>query len=384
MVAALSPPEEPPAAGRGSREARGRLALVGGSVLTTLLIGELVLRVAGYAPERFKSTARLVSADERTLLDCYPSNPRDYFDIDLRTQVARERFHRLAPRRYEAVAARAPWAVEFAYNSRRFRNPEVGPRRPGVVRVVVLGDSFTEGQGVREGDTYARVLEARLNASDPGRWEVLNCGRRATDFPRLFEVFEEAMAYEPDLLVYGMVLNDAARTPEFEARQSYVNDWILDRGRMLIGRPDYTLGPFESRLRALVRDRWDGYRIGRETARWYRDMYGEANRAGWQQTQDQWREMQARLKARGGAMLLASWPLLVGLEGHYPFEDVRQAVADACTRLGIPRHDLLPVLSGRRSESLWVHPVDRHPNELAHRLAAESLAPVVRRLVARP
>ena len=29
------------------------------------------------------------------------------------------------------------------------------------------------------------------------------------------------------------------------------------------------------------------------------------------------------------------------------------------------------------ASSLWVHPLDMHPNEVAHRLAAESLAPVV-------
>ena len=30
------------------------------------------------------------------------------------------------------------------------------------------------------------------------------------------------------------------------------------------------------------------------------------------------------------------------------------------------------------------HPVDMHPNEIAHRLAAESLAPAVRSLVSTP
>jgi hypothetical protein len=47
---------------------------------------------------------------------------------------------------------------------------------------------------------------------------------------------------------------------------------------------------------------------------------------------------------------------------------------------GIAHHDLRAALSGRPAESLWVHPLDQHPNDVAHRLAAQSLAPVVRAL----
>ena len=109
---------------------------------------------------------------------------------------------------------------------------------------MVLGDSFTEGQGVKEPDTYPRRLEALLNASGSGRWEVRNCGRRATDFPELYAAFEEILAFQPDVIVYGMVLNDADRSPEFQARQTYVNDWILDRGRILEGGADPALAPW--------------------------------------------------------------------------------------------------------------------------------------------
>jgi hypothetical protein len=35
--------------------------------------------------------------------------------------------------------------------------------------------------------------------------------------------------------------------------------------------------------------------------------------------------------------------------------------------------DLLPAYRGRRPADLWAHPVDRHPNELAHRLAAAAI-----------
>ena len=95
-----------------------------------------------------------------------------------------------------------------------------------------------------------------------------------------------------------MVLNDADRSPEFQARQSYVNDWILDRGRMLEGRPFPELGRFDSRLKALVADRVETWRTGRATARWYHEMYGDANREGWERTQDDLRETCATRRAR--------------------------------------------------------------------------------------
>jgi lysophospholipase L1-like esterase len=245
---------------------------------------------------------------------------------------------------------------------------------------MVLGDSFTEGQGVKESDTYARVLEARLNAKGGDRWEVRNCGRRGADFPLLFELFEQVLRYEPDVIVYGMVLNDADQSDEFHARQTYVNDLILDRGRSLEGHPLPEMGRLDSRLLGFVRDRLETRRTTRETTRWYLDMYGEPNREGWERTQGYLREMNRRTRERGGRLLVASWPLIVNMEGDDPFDAATQTISRFCVTAGIPWHDLRPALRNRPTSSLWVHPVDMHPNELAHRLAAESLAPVVNEL----
>jgi hypothetical protein len=362
--------------GARARAILGIVALVAGSLFAGLLVLEAGLRVMGYEPPRFRNTARVVDSKWRALLDCYPTNPRGYFDLDLRDEATRDKFRWMAPVRIDAVARRAPWAVEFRYNSLRFRDVEIGPKPPGVKRVLVLGDSFTEGQGVKEPDTYPRRLEALLNGAGAGRWEVRNCGRRATDFPELYAAFEEILAFEPDVIVYGMVLNDADRSAEFQARQTYVNDWILDRGRILEGGAAAGLQPMDSRLFAMVHDRLEGYRTSQATLRWYRDMYGEPNRAGWERTQQYLREMNRRTRATGARFLVAAWPLLVSLD-RYPFTDVHETIARFCVEAGIPRHDLLPVLRGRPTESLWVHPVDMHPNEIAHRLAAESLAVAV-------
>jgi hypothetical protein len=357
------------------------LGLAAASTLLTLLAAESALRLAGYAPASFQHTNRIANRGRSVLLDCYPSNPRGYFDIDLHDPATFEKYRALGLARLDDAARHTPYAVERRYSAQQFRSAEIGPHRPGVVRVAVIGDSFTEGMGVKEEGTYARVLHRLLNTgAEAGHWEVFNCGRRGYDFPAIHDLFETVLALEPDVVVYGMVLNDTVRSESFQARQAYLNDWILDRGRMVRDEDERRLGPADLRVTAFVRDRLESYRVGRDTTRWYRDMYGAPNREGWERTQAYLRDMNGRAQARGGRFLVASWPLLVGLQGRYPFADVSETIARFCLSAGIARHDLLSALYGRTEESLWVHPVDHHPNETAHRLAGESLVEPVRRL----
>jgi len=363
------------------RDRLGGPLLAVGSLLVFFLLAEAAFRIFGFLPERYRMTARMANARWTLLLDCFPTNPRGYFDIDLREPASREKYFAVAPLRFDTVAKRAPWAVEFRYNTLRFRDAPLGPKRPGVRRVMVLGDSFTEGQGVKEPDTCARVLERLLNEKEPGKWEVRNCGRRGTDFPALYEAFEQILPYEPDLVIYALVLNDADQSEAFHARQSYVNDWIVDRARQEDDAVPAAPGFFRPRVLDFVADRIEAYRIGRETTRWYLDMWSDGNREGWERTQGYLREMNRRATRQSARLLVAPWPLFVALEGAYPFAPAHQTIARFCLKEGIAHHDLLPLFRGQPSPSFWVHPVDRHPNEKAHRLAAEALAPVVRDLL---
>ncbi len=78
-------------------------------------------------------------------------------------------------------------------------------------------------------------------------------------------------------------------------------------------------------------------------------------------------------------------PLLVGLEGDYPFDEAHQTMARACKEHKLDFFDLLPAFSGKNSSSLWVHETDRHPNEIAHRIIAKGLIkPVLDRLGGQP
>ncbi|HUG54762.1 MAG TPA: SGNH/GDSL hydrolase family protein [Vicinamibacteria bacterium] len=349
------------------------------STALAVIVVEAGLRLAGYAPARFLAPGELYSPRERVFLDAYPSNPRGYFEIDLRRASDRRRYEALGVAGIAEVAARAPFAVEVRYNHLYFREREPGPKAPGVRRVVVLGDSFTEGQGVKERDTAVRRLEALLNQSDAGRWEVLNWARRGADFPSLHKMFDKALPYAPDVVVHAMVLNDAERSAAFDDRRGGPDDWILERRRLL------TSGARERpglRIHDFARDRLEAWRVGRQTTRWYLDLYGPPNQEGWTRTQDALRDMDRRMRERGGRFLVASWPLLVDLD-RYPFAAADETIAAFCAREGIPRVDLRPALRGRPTAELWVHAVDHHPNEIAQGLAADTLAGPVRALAPR-
>jgi len=356
------------------REIRARVLLIAGSLLFSFIAAEAAFSVI---PLPIGNVLNVYNRQMTAGLDCYPSDPRGYFDLDLREDATRARFEALGVRRVEDCARYAPHAVELRYNSHQSRDREAPPRTPGVRRVAVLGDSFTEGQGVKDEDTYPRVLEAALNAAGKG-WEVLNYGRRGADFPALEDTFEEVLAQDPDVVVYGMGLNDCETSEGFRARHPFVTNLLEGPRQKLVlmsGRP-----PFGQRTALFVRRRIDQYRRDRAMRAWYGDLYGEVNREGWIRTQAAIERMHRRMALRGGHLLVATWPVLAHFD-DYPFRDAHEAIGKFCHASGIGWIDLLPALEGRRAEDLWVHPHDPHPDALAHRLAALALAPALRQIV---
>jgi lysophospholipase L1-like esterase len=359
-----------------------RVGLALASVAIFAVAAEVAVRLAGLGPERWAQALHLERGDKRFGLDAYPDLPRGAYDVDLRDAAQRARWRDLGVPGVDEASRSAPFAVALEYDEHLCRGgPGPRPRDPAVPRVLVIGDSFAEGQGVRGRDTFSSVLGREL----PGPHEVINCGRRGHDFPEIHERFDRLLALDPDVVVYAMVLNDPVQSREFRARQAFLDDWILDRRRMLAegSTPPPPPGLWAPRSWALARESVERIRVGRETLRWYRDMYAEPNRAGWEATQEHVARMHADATARGADFVVALLPLLIGLDGRYPFEDVSRDIAAACRARGVPFHDVTPALRGRRPASLWVHPADRHPNADAHRLVARDLAPVLERLLAR-
>jgi lysophospholipase L1-like esterase len=104
-----------------------------------------------------------------------------------------------------------PGVYDFTYsnNSKGFRGSrEYGPKQPGQVRILLLGDSFTYGLGVNDDQTFGAVLERGLRAQHLDA-EVINAGvpGKGTDYQLKF--FQAAGAgLQPDLTVLCFFPND--------------------------------------------------------------------------------------------------------------------------------------------------------------------------------
>jgi hypothetical protein len=122
-------------------------------------------------------------------------------------------------------------------NYRRF-NGTFPTKDPHVFRIMAVGDSLTYGDGIDPVWTYPAQLE-RLLVKDY-RVEVINLGRDGDQSEDVLRSIERmAPSLEPDLIIYGVCLNDFLPSGIGQYNYSYslpLPDWLkrtaLDRTRL--------------------------------------------------------------------------------------------------------------------------------------------------------
>jgi lysophospholipase L1-like esterase len=102
--------------------------------------------------------------------------------------------------------------VPVTINREGLRGDEIStPKPPHTTRLVAVGDSITFGYGITAEDTYAKVLEKRLNANASAvkRYEVLNGGTLGGSLgDYLHFLSQKAEKLQPDIVLIGLTLND--------------------------------------------------------------------------------------------------------------------------------------------------------------------------------
>jgi lysophospholipase L1-like esterase len=254
---------------------------------------------------------------------------------------------------------------------------------PGVLRLLVLGDSFTFGQGVRNGAAvFPRRLERALDQGvgpfEAGRVEVLNGGLRGSltaDWLALWR--RVGIPWRPDAVLVVFFLRDGTRIASVPQFFGPIHEQITARNQASwLYRHAFAY--------RLLRDRLDRRAITSA----YLERF-QASYFGSREETTEWRAARRNLhtlfvecRERSIPLGFAVFPVLAGLDDAYPFRSISDLVIAWARAEGMPTHDLLPAFLGRDASRLWVSAWDQHPNAEAHGIAARSLTPFVRSLLA--
>jgi len=158
--------------------------------------------------------------------------------------------HRMKPGLRGVLGNFAEFTTQVRINQLGIRGPEIGPRQPGVRRLLVLGDSFTFGMGVEEKDAFPAQLAAELSRRGVPA-EGINAGIGGYGVPDEVRWFEQyGREVHPDVIVLGIFtgndLQDAApdRPPAFvshgelldkaELSRSAVFHWLYQHSQLFV------------------------------------------------------------------------------------------------------------------------------------------------------
>jgi GDSL-like lipase/acylhydrolase family protein len=117
------------------------------------------------------------------------------------------------PANYVEQRRNIEFAYEFRTNSQGLRSAELPLEKPpGERRLLVLGDSFTEGYGVAAEATFCSLLDSRYSGVG---LRVINGGLAGAG-PLQYARFLErvGLRYDPDAVLVCLYANDVANTPD--------------------------------------------------------------------------------------------------------------------------------------------------------------------------
>jgi lysophospholipase L1-like esterase len=246
----------------------------------------------------------------------------------------------------------------YKLNNYGFRGDNYQMKKtPGTYRIMVLGDSFTLGDGVKLEDTFCLQLQKELRKINP-KVEVLNFGTSGWNTVDQISYFHQlGYKFDPDLVVIAYILNDAAHElwPIDAKREEFEEAFhrrIMPGSHFLT---TWTRYQFSKRyIQEVVQSIHTHKREWRRSLRYL--LRGK--------------EITAQL---GTDYLVVVIPYLYQLNDDYPFEPVHRFVEQFCMENKISFLDLFESFKGHNYIDLWAHPTDQHPNAKGHRIIAETL-----------
>ncbi|MFI5120228.1 MAG: SGNH/GDSL hydrolase family protein [Thermoanaerobaculia bacterium] len=305
------------------------------------------------------------------------------------------------------VSSDEPWQADLATNALGFRDVNHGEKATGVTRVVVLGDSFVFGSGVKQDEPVTRRLAALLGPS----FEVINLGvpGYGTD-QALLTLRRWGPRLSPDIVLAGFFWNDVMENASAEMYGMQKPRFVLAKGSLSLVPEGAAPGHSAAqRLDAALAARSHLWSLARRS-------FGKAQAP----VEPETRPVMVDLSLRASpptrepefaltwavlgvlareARALGATPIVFTVPPRFLVDDVAKQkvlkiyglgadsldedgffrVKSACQDRGLPVVDLLPAFrdAARAGERLFL-PTGIHWSAAGHALAARVLEPAVR------
>lgn len=251
--------------------------------------------------------------------------------------------------------------IPSAANS--LRGNVFSPDTKNGLRLAVVGDSFTFGPGMQYWDTFPHKLQTIYNIDNPKPiLEVLNFGTPGASSLDEVETVKKALKAKADLIILEITLNDPQSKPlrkipiEF-ARQS------SGLGRLLGWSAIYKF----------VSTRLFNQGTVRKYIEYHQNLF--SNQESLSRFKEALNRIKSEVSGQGVKFAAVIFPLFdFPLDKKYPFANIHQTIKSELSLLGIESLDLFDAFYGMDNQRLQTIPgVDSHPNEIAHRIAAEAI-----------
>jgi lysophospholipase L1-like esterase len=258
---------------------------------------------------------------------------------------------------YPTCSSQAWSRKHVKLNQSGWRDVEHSVLTTAARRLLVVGDSYAFGWGIPNIESrLGEQVAARLQQETGQNWEAINASRGGANTLDEIEFLRRTVAYRPDVVLLLYVFNDIEYlapevTPKLPARAQYYPQWVLYHNFYLFQE-------------IIIRLRLIDYRLWAES---HSDPYMN-NALVSRHLQDVARFV-AMASQAGTTVLVVPFeidttPQFRKRYAHF----IQNAVA-----AGLPLCSLEHTYDGYQPPQLTVNALDGHPNELANRLAAETV-----------
>ena len=298
---------------------------------------------------------------------------------------------------FTATIQQREFRTEWRTNAQGVRaDRDFGPKPPGVMRLLALGDSFTEGAQVEVDETWPSVLEAVLGAEGhTPRIEAVNAGNPGYGTVHALGWLRKYGAqFEPDLVLLAMTPNDLIenRTP---IRAVAGDDGALYQKTTTEGTKRlqaerlkwYSLPGMVRRSQIMHRLQLSAVfrklRYGMPHPWAFSLEQDELARLVWSEAEQYLTEMRDVVQGMGARFAVVVIPFRYQLdelgEGFDPANYPRR-IAEIGARLGFPVRDLIPAFRAAPDPDGLYWNENYHCNAPGYRLIGEQAAEFVKEL----